>query len=220
MSKDHENAHLTSILILKQRDLMKVDHERIRILAEVIETRRTVKPHSYSGEEIDRGTIEKILESANWAPNHGRTEPWRFKVYCGAGKQRLLELMKSLYTETTPQEKYNPAKMDKMEVNCKLSSHIVVIMMKRQEIERVPEIEEVEAVACAVQNLALTATAYGVSGYWSSGGITYKDATRESFGLAEKDLVLGFYYLGLATGENPEGKRCSTIHEKIDWVEE
>jgi len=34
-----------------------------------------------------------------------------------------------------------------------------------------PEWEDQAAVACAVQNLHLMATAMGVAGYWSSGGV-------------------------------------------------
>jgi nitroreductase len=199
---------------------MKSTQSTIETLEKVIQHRRTIKPHSYSGEEIEKEIVTKIMESANWAPNHGKTEPWRFKIYCGEGRLKLLELLTSLYKETTPKEKYNPAKLDKMQVNCTQSSHIIAILMKRQEIERIPEIEEVEAVACAVQNIALTATAYGVCGYWSSGGITYKDETKKAFGLSDKDLVLGFYYLGLPKGDIPAGKRCSTIEEKIEWIEQ
>ena len=190
------------------------------VLQRIIQKRRTVKPHSYNGETIDDKTIKEILASANWAPNHGRTEPWRFKVYSGKGKDKLLDLMKSIYTETTPPDKFNPAKIDKMEVNCRLSSHIIVIMMKRQEIERIPELEEIEAVACAVQNLALTAAAYDVAGYWSSGSITYKPETLKAMGMGQKDKVLGFYYLGLTNEQWPEGKRCSDIDEKVEWISE
>ena len=199
---------------------MSYNEQEVNILKSIVEKRRTVKPHSYNGELIDDSIVQKILESANWAPNHGRTEPWRFKVYSGEGRKKLLELLKTLYTELTPAEKFNPAKIDKMEVNCKLSSHIIVIMMKRQEIERIPEIEEVEAVACAVQNLALTAAAYNVAGYWSSGGITYKDETRKAFGLSDKDKVLGFYYLGLTDEDWPQGKRCSSVDDKTEWISE
>lgn len=197
---------------------MLYDKQDVRVLRQVIEKRRTVKPHSYNGQTIDDEVIQDILASANWAPNHGRTEPWRFKVYSGEGKATLLNLMKGIYKETTSPEKYNPAKIEKMEVNCRLSSHIIVIMMKRQEIERIPELEEVEAVACAVQNLALTAAAYNVAGYWSSGSITYKDETREAMNLGDKDKVLGLYYLGLTDESWPEGKRCSGIDEKVEWV--
>jgi len=212
------NMHLYCAKFLEK--CMSYNKQDVKILQNIVEKRRTVKPHSYNGALIDDVIVQKILESANWAPNHGRTEPWRFRVYSGDGRNTLLELMKSIYTEITPPEKFNPAKIDKMEVNCRLSSHIIVIMMKRQEIERVPEIEEIEAVACAVQNLALTAAAYNVAGYWSSGSITYKEETRKAMGLSEKDLVLGFYYLGLTDEQWPAGKRCSSIDEKTEWIKE
>ena len=196
-----------------------MNQEAISYFEEIVATRRTVKPHSFSGAEIPRETVEKIMASTNWAPSHGRTEPWRFKVYSGSGKQTLYTILEKLYRETTPPEKFNESKLDKYRVNCDNSSHIVVIMMKRQKIERIPEIEEIEAVACAVQNLHLSATTHGVCGYWSSGSITYQDETRIAMGLEEKDRVLGFFYLGLPAGEIPAGTRQSDYQSKIEWID-
>ena len=81
-------------------------------------------------------------------------------------------------------------------------------------------IRVLQAVACAVQNLHLSATAYGACGYWSSGAITYLDDTREALGLDTKDRVLGFFYLGLPETEIKEGVRNSPYTDKIEWVEE
>jgi len=199
---------------------MDYNQSTANTLATIISKRRTVKPHSYSGEEIPREIVEKIMASTNWAPSHGRTEPWRFKVFCGSGKLKLLQMLKDIYTRNTPPDKFKAEKIEKMNINCTKSSHIVAIMMKRQEIERIPEIEEVQAVACAVQNLHLSATAYGACGYWSSGAITYLDDTREALGLDTKDRVLGFFYLGLPETEIKEGVRNSPYTDKIEWVEE
>ena len=44
----------------------------------------------------------------------------------------------------------------------------------RDETEKIHEIEEVEAVACAIQNILLTATAYGLGVFWSSPKFIYK----------------------------------------------
>ena len=197
---------------------MNYDKHLVDALGSVIEKRRSIKPHSFTGEEIPTKIIEAILASTNWAPSHGKTEPWRFKVYCGKGKALLLEKFKNIYTEITPKEKIRPEKLEKYEVNCHKSSHIVVISMKRQEIEKIPEIEEIEAVACAVQNLHLTASAYGVAGYWSSGAMTYSDYAHETFDLGEKDRLLGFFYLGTPSIEWPEGKRLSDWQSKVEWI--
>ena len=40
--------------------------------------------------------------------------------------------------------------------------------MQRDPGERIPEWEELASVACAVQNMWLSATSYGIGAYWSS----------------------------------------------------
>lgn len=48
---------------------------------------------------VDRQLIERILEAANWAPSHGDTEPWRFTVFSGEGRETLAELFTAAYLE-------------------------------------------------------------------------------------------------------------------------
>lgn len=36
--------------------------------------------------------MENMLEAANWAPTHGKTEPWRFVVLGRAAQEELLDL--------------------------------------------------------------------------------------------------------------------------------
>jgi nitroreductase len=84
---------------------------------------------------------------------------------------------------------------------------------------KVPEMEELAATACAVQNMYLTATAYGIGCYWGTGGITYLQEARAFFNLGENDNLLGFFHVGMLKSDDwPEGKRGS-IKEKVAWVE-
>src|ERR687883_1067342 len=53
-----------------------------------IKTRRSVK--EYQPAEIPREWIEELLDAAHWAPNHKLTHPWRFHVFTGAGRERLV----------------------------------------------------------------------------------------------------------------------------------
>jgi nitroreductase len=181
--------------------------------------RRSVFPRQYSGEQIDKAIIEQILENANWAPTHGKTEPWRFFVFTGNGIQKFAELQSKLYLELTSPEKFNKEKYEKMQKDPLSASHIIAIAMQRQKSEKIPEIEEVEAVACAVQNMYLTATAYSLGAYWSSGGMTYMEEAKEFFGLGEKDKLLGFFYIGKIAQPIPDGER-SAVADKISWIEE
>src|SRR5262245_45887156 len=53
-----------------------------------IKTRRSVK--EYVPIEIPREWIEELLDAAHWAPNHKLTHPWRFHVFSGEGRERLV----------------------------------------------------------------------------------------------------------------------------------
>lgn len=78
--------------------------------------------------------------------------------------------------------------------------------------------EEIAAVAAAVQNMHLTATAHGVGCYWSTGGVTYDKNANSFFDLGEKDLLMGFLYIGMPKKAKwPKGKRKS-IDKKVKWV--
>ena len=56
--------------------------KKSEIVKEIIESRRSIFPKDYSGEDI----LEEILNSSNFAPNHKRTKPWRFRVFKGEEK--------------------------------------------------------------------------------------------------------------------------------------
>ena len=59
------------------------------MIFELIQRRRSVFPAQYNEQPIKKSDIEKILEAANWAPTHKKTEPWRFKVLLGEKKNEL-----------------------------------------------------------------------------------------------------------------------------------
>ena len=60
-----------------------------KICAEVIAQRRMVTPGAMSDRPVPRDVLEQLLEAANWAPSHRRTEPWRFVVVQGAALEHL-----------------------------------------------------------------------------------------------------------------------------------
>lgn len=187
-------------------------------ISRLIRHRRSVFPAQYSGEIIKKKIIEEILENANWAPTHKLSEPWRFTVFSGKGLKTLGIFMSDIYKEEVKNNNsFDAKKFEKLKNKPLLASHVISIGMKRDDMERLPEIEEIEAVACAVQNMYLTATAHGVGCYWGSGGITYFESAKPFFGLGTKDRLLGFLYLGVPKSELPTGKRKG-IEEKVTWV--
>ncbi|WPP53613.1 nitroreductase family protein [Catalinimonas niigatensis] len=188
---------------------------------ELIRKRRSIHPPLYSGETVDQKIVEQMLENANWAPTHALTEPWRFTVFTGEGLQQLADFQAELYKKASSAKgNFDEKKYEKLQGQPLLCSHVIAIGMKCDARNKIPVIEEVEATACAVQNMYLTATAYGIGCYWGTGGVTYLEEAKSFFGLEEEDKLLGFLYVGMPKeGKWPEGRRGS-IAEKVRWVTE
>jgi len=194
--------------------MMRFDINEVNRL---IKSRRSIYPNMYTGKVIKDSIIDNILENANWAPTHALTEPWRFTVFKGNGLQKLADFQSKLYKKVSSDlGNYDPLKFKKLAAKPQLASHIISIGMERCEKEHIPEIEEVEAVACAVQNMYLTATAYGVGCYWGSGGITYLEEAKAFFGLGKKDKLLGFMYFGIPKSWSASKRK--PINQKVRWV--
>ena len=186
---------------------------------QLIKSRRSVFPKDYSGERVDDAIVNQMLENANWAPTHKLTEPWRFVVFAGEGLKKLATFQSECYKKVTTsdgtfkEDRYQNLLTKPME-----SSHIIALGMKRDEKKSVPEWEELGAVFCAIENMYLTATAYGIGCYLSTGGITTFEEAKEFFGLGKEDKLLGFLNIGKPKGAMPEGRRKS-IEEKVKWVQ-
>ena len=195
----------------------RFDQATVDKITQLIRERRSIKPKDFSGELVPQSAVELMLENAHWAPNHGNTEPWYFVVFQGEGLKRLAQAQADMYKAHTPEAAFKEAKYQKLAQNPLLCSHVIAICHRRGDLPKIPVLEEVEAVATAVQNLHLTATALGYAGYWSSGGMTYQPGMQEFLGLGGEDQVLGFFMLGCYDGAWPAGKRKSSWQDKVRW---
>lgn len=185
----------------------------------LIKSRRSTFPKQFdSGKKVDDAIVQQVVENATWAPSHGCTEPWRFVVFSGKGLEKLARFQSELY-KSEAGENFKEATYQKLQTNPLVASHIIAICMKRDPTKKHPEVEEIAAVACAVQNMYLTVTAYGVGGYWTTGGATYKESAKPFFGLDADDKLLGFFYIGHVAVPSVPGKRAP-IDEKVEWLRE
>lgn len=187
------------------------------VVSELIRNRRAIYPRSFNGEEITDAEIWALLEDANWAPTHKKTEPWRFKVFRGEARQRLADYLTSHYTASTPGELYSELKFNKIAAKPLQSSCVIAICMQRDPKERLPEWEEVAAVACAVQNIWLSGTARGIGMYWSSPSAIIK--ATGFLGLAEGERCLGLLYMG-KFDPGPARSVRTPITDKVEWLSE
>ncbi|NNJ88721.1 MAG: nitroreductase [Eudoraea sp.] len=184
------------------------------MIFDLIKKRRAVFPAQYIDKEITKKDLERILEAANWAPTHKKTEPWRFKVLTGESKEKLGLFLSFKYmdTEAKPKE----IKTRKLMENPKKAAAVIAICMQRDPLERVPEWEEIAATSMAVQNMWLCCTELGIGSYWSSPGLI--KYMHEFFDLEAGEKCLGFFYMGYYDTELDAGIRNS-IEDKTLWFE-
>lgn len=183
----------------------------------IIRNRRTIKSQNYNGQVIPKENIERLLELANWAPTHGLTEPWRFVVMAAEAVNRFCEDHAHLYQSNTDPDKFVQGAYDKLKTQGEKASHIIAVFSKRGPKPGIQEIEELCASAAAVQNLLLGAEAMGLASFWSTGGQTLKPAMKKFFKLLPEDQMIGLLYLGYSDQPKVEGRRLTTMDEKVMW---
>ena len=191
-------------------------NDRFEIIADIIKNRRSVKPVKMNGKRIPDEQVNELLKLANWAPTHGRTEPWRFIVYSGNKVKEFCRQHAELYRTHIPPEKFEQGNYDKQLHNGDLASHIIIAVMQRGSLPKIPALEEIAATAIAIQNILLGATAAGIASFWSTGGMVHHAAMKDFLQLRNEDIVMSLLYLGY-TDEQLEGKRQTGMEEKVTW---
>lgn len=185
---------------------------------QLVRRRRSVFPAHYTGEPVDESIVREILAHATWAPTHKRTEPWRFTVFMRDGLARLASMQAECYRKVTEadgtfrEERHNGLKTKPLQSAC-----IISVGMKRDEKNAVPEVEEIGAVFCAIENMYLSAAAHGLGCYLSTGGVTYFEEAKPLFGLGPNDRLIGFFHLGVPR-EWPASKERKPLEEVTRWV--
>lgn len=187
----------------------------IEVLNTIIKRRRSIFPVSYTNEEIPIDVIKQILESANYAPTHKLTEPWRFVVFRHEGKIKFANELARLYKETTPDHQFLQKKYDSI-MEKALQSSCIIALNAQLHPDKLPEWEEIASLACAVQNMALTAEALEVGAYWSSPGMIVE--LKDYLNLGEQEKCFGLFYMGYHN-EKPRTAARTPIDNKIKWID-
>lgn len=189
---------------------------KFSVLSEIITRRRSIKPAQMNGKIIPDDQVNDLLRLADWAPTHGRTEPWRFVVYAGKKVKEFCHQHAEMYKANTSTEAFDQAVYEKQLHNGDHASHILLAYMQRGNLPKIPVIEEIVATAAAVEHILLGATALGIASFLSTGGQTHKQAMKDFLKIKEEDIMVGIIYLGYADN-NPEGKRTVPLNEKVKW---
>lgn len=184
---------------------------------ELIKSRRSYYPAQLTGEILKDETVWSWLQNARWAPTHKLTEPWRFKVFSGDAKQGFCDFIREQHVHKIHDQATLHKKLGKLNLLENKVSHVVAIVMQLNPNVNIPEMEEIAAVSCAVQNLYLSMSAYGIGGYWSTGMYTFTDEIHDFLRLDEHARCMGFMIIGKPDDVILQSPR-TPIEDMVDWM--
>jgi len=188
--------------------------EQFQIIDQIIKSRRSVKPFMMNGGKIADAQVQSLLELAVWAPTHGLTEPWHFVVY--STPSDFCHQHAELYKQYTPATEFIQGILDNLYGQGDKASHVIIAVMQRGNLPKIPAWEEVAAASAAIQNILLGATALNIASFWSTSGMILKPAMHSWLNLNDEDQIMGAIYLGYAD-EYPKGVRKGALSEKVVW---
>lgn len=184
-------------------------------MIDLLRSRRSVSQGRLrDGEALDHQVVVEAVESARWAPNHKRTEPWRFYLL---DRARITQLA-DLWAEQLERQGSKPEKVEtKRREWGEAPGLVVVSCTSATDADEVTRLEDYGAACCAVQNLCLHLWSEGVASKWSTAGVSEHEDFWPLLGhekAPEGARVVALLFYGLPT-ELPAGRRNKALAEVL-----
>lgn len=174
---------------------MKVEKETESMsVLDIIKARRTIG--AMQDKDVSEDAINLMLEAGTWAPNHKKTEPWKFRVFTGDSRVRLGDEMERIMKQKTAHLSEEEALKKTTKAKKGPLRAPVIIAVAVSPSGKVPEIEEISAVAASIQNMLLVAEEQGLATIWRTGEIVYQTELNDFLSLEDGDKLLGLIYVG------------------------
>jgi hypothetical protein len=134
----------------------------------------------------------------------------------GEARMNLGRNLQEAYRERVG-DRFTERKHEGILKKCEKSGAVIAICLERDEMERVPEWEELAALSMSVHNLWLGAGSMGLAGYWSSPA--YIIGQPEFLNLESNQKCYGLFYLGRYSKKEELALRAE-IKDKVEIIKE
>ena len=163
----------------------------------------------------DNRQLKQILESALFAPDHGRLNPYRFITIRDEARQKLSEIFGEAAKRRDPNisDEYLKKQKDKP-LRAPL---IVVVVACLVESPKIPRIEQLLCAGCAAHAILLASKALGFGSIWLTGDNAYDEYVKQALELEENEEIIGFVYLGTQYKPMPRPAKPDIKHKISHW---
>lgn len=139
--------------------------------------------------DLAESHLSIIIEAAMTANDHGRLRPWRFIIFKGPGKERLIDA----YIEHECAK--NSTLSQKAKKRQEKSSAIICVIASPKEC-KIPKRDQLFSAAAACQLITLSAYSLGISSIWRTGKYAESDIVKKALKIESYEEIVGFIHLG------------------------
>jgi coenzyme F420-0:L-glutamate ligase/coenzyme F420-1:gamma-L-glutamate ligase len=172
-----------------------------------IRSRRSVR--RFLPDPVPDEILQRIMETALWAPSAHNRQPWRFAVLAGAASRKCLtdamgeDFRRDLLADGLPLEQVE-AQVERSRQRIVEAPVAILLCLDSVEMDTYPDERRQEAeyqmvvqsVAMAGQNLLLAAHAEGLGAVWICAPLFAQDTARRALSLPETWQPQGLVLLG------------------------
>ena len=181
---------------------------------EAIHNRHSIK--KVKQDAVPRELTEKLLDAAVQAPNHYKVRPWRFVVLTGEARHRLGDVMSASLRDRHPE--FPQEAFDKAHATPLQAPVVIAVGVDKPSEAKVSQVENIAAVAAAVENLLLAAHALGLGAKWRTGEWAEDVKVKAFLGFEADQHLIGFIYVGYPEFVAEFPPRPS-FEDRVVWME-
>ncbi|MFD4763222.1 nitroreductase [Streptomyces sp. NPDC058439] len=147
-----------------------------------------------------RDDLERLVQAAATAPDHGRLRPWRLVALTGNERARLGDVLGE--AAASPEQARRAAAKP-------LRAPLLLSIVHRPvpNHPKVPDWEHLAATTNMVTTLSLLLHSHGWASIWSTGAAIQTPQVRKYLGVADEEQLLGWLYVGTRGTSRPSAER-------------
>ncbi|MEU6450591.1 nitroreductase [Streptomyces sp. NPDC046979] len=154
--------------------------------------------------------LERLVQAAATAPDHGRLRPWRLVAVGGEERARLGDALAEA-ADTPEQARHAAAKP--------LRAPLLLTIVHRPvpDHPKVPEWEQLVATTGMVTTLSLLLHSHGFASIWRTGPAVQAPLVRKHLGVDGDEQLLGWLYVGTRIASDVAARRPPDTPARITW---
>ena len=166
---------------------------------DLLKTRSSPKAADLVEPAPSEAQLNEILTIAARVPDHGMMKPWRFIVLAKETRAALVEEIVTNFRAGNPNASEGEA--EKQRARFGGSPLIVTVVSKISPNAKVPDVEQLLSAGAACMNLLNAVHALGFGANWLTGWAAFDKSSKQVFGLADNEQIVGFIHIGSVKGE-------------------